>query len=137
MRLTNLIAIVTVAASCRGKETADRPAAETTRSMSGMVMRSDSLIPKMRAHLDSVSATSASWMAAHNAMASDMLDAMGSDMAMMGMKADSTWMALSDSVKLDLADLPALSGPALQQRLKAHVERMRRLVSAHEAMMRS
>ncbi|MGH2604376.1 MAG: hypothetical protein ACRDJ9_33930 [Dehalococcoidia bacterium] len=36
-----------------------------------------------------------------------MLDAMGSDMRMMGMTPDPAWTALTDSIKRDLADVPA------------------------------
>lgn len=42
-----------------------------------------------------------------------------------------------NSVKLDLADLTALSGRALETRLKAHVDRMRRLMTMQGGMMRT
>ena len=71
----------------------------------------------------------------HDAIASQMLDAMGADMTGMGMKPDPAWTALSDSIKRDLADLPALSGRARDARLKAHIDRMRRLMAMHESMM--
>jgi hypothetical protein len=120
-------------AACRGKETAQRP------TMGGMSMRSDSLMPVMRAQLDSLAAVppqfAAGMLAAHDAMASQMLDAMGSDMRMMDMRPDSAWTVLADSVKRDLADLPSLSGRALETRLRAHVGRMRRLLDMHGAMM--
>ena len=35
-----------------------------------------------------------------------------------------------------LAELPALSGAALQTRMRAHLDRMRRLMEQHESMMR-
>lgn len=73
----------------------------------------------------------------HDALTSRMLDAMGADMAMMGMMGDAVWVALTDSVKRDLADLPALSGQALTTRLRSHVSRTRRLLTMHEGMMRS
>ncbi|MGH6691031.1 MAG: hypothetical protein ACREF4_10175, partial [Gammaproteobacteria bacterium] len=105
----------------------------------GMAMRSDSLMPMMRAHLDSLAVVSPQFAGAmlsmHDAMASRMLDAMGADMMGMGMTPDSVWTALADSIKRDLGDLPALSGRALDARLKAHVERMRRLLGMHEGMM--
>jgi hypothetical protein len=134
MRLTNLIAIVTLAAACRGKD-----AGEQSR-MATMSMRSDSLMPMMRAHLDSLAAVppqfAAGMLAAHDAMASQMLDAMGSDMRMMEMRPDSAWTALADSVKRDLAELPSLSRGALEARMRAHVGRMRRLMDMHSAMMK-
>ena len=93
----------------------------------------------MRAHLDSLATTSpqfaAGMLSMHEAMASRMLDAMGADMTAMGMKPDPAWTALTDSIKRDLADLPAVSGRALDARLKAHIGRMRRLMAMHEGMM--
>ena len=110
------------------------------QGMQEMAMRSDSLMSMMRAHLDSLARTPAQFAAgmlgAHDAMMSQMLDAMGSDMTTMGMKPDPAWTALTDSIRRDLADLPALSGRALEARLKAHIDRMRRLMVMHEGMMR-
>jgi len=133
MRAITLLVTLTLAAACLGKDTDQRPA------MGGMTMRSDSLMPVMRAHLDSLAAMSpqvvAGHVAAHDAMASQMLDAMGSDMRMMDTRPDSAWTALADSVRRDLAELPSLSGRALQTRMRAHVGRMRRLLDVHGAMM--
>src|SRR5437899_2980702 len=107
--------------------------------MQGMGMRSDSLMPIMRAHLDSLAALSpqyaAGMLSMHEAIASRMLDAMGADLTAMGMKPDPAWTALTDSIKHDLADLPAVSGRAPDARLKAHIGRMRRLMAMHEGMM--
>ena len=75
-------------------------------------------------------------VARHEELASQLLDAMGADMTTMGMKADSAWKALADSVKRDLSDLPTLSGQRLGSRVPAHVDRMRRLMTMHQGMMR-
>src|SRR5258705_346917 len=95
--------------------------------------------PRMGAHLDSLIAISpqfaAGMVSMHEAMASRMLDAMGADMTAMGMTPDPAWTALTDSIKRDLADLPTVSGRALDARLKAHIGRMRRLMAMHEGMM--
>ena len=131
-------AAMLVIAACGKKQ----PAPEQSRQMSGMQgmsMRSDSMMSMMRAHLDSMAAVPpqfvGSMMATHEEMASRMLDAMGADMTAMGMKPDPAWTALTDSIKRDLADLPALSGRALEQRVEAHIARMRRLMSMHDSMM--
>ena len=58
-------------------------------------------------------------------------------MTAMGMKPDPGWTALTDSIKRDLADLPVVSGRALDARLKAHIDRMRRLMTMHEGMMQT
>ncbi len=132
-------------AACGKKEAAPQQAMPGmgdmpgTTGMQGMGMRSDSLMPMVRAHLDSLAALSPQFatgmLSTHEAMASRMLDAMGADMTAMGMTPDRPWTALTDSVKRDLADLPAVSGRALDARLKAHIGRMRRLMAMHESMM--
>src|SRR2546425_865955 len=134
-----------VLAACGKKESAPQQATPGMGNMPGMTgmqgvgMRSDSLMPMMRAHLDSLAAIApqfaAGMLSVHEAMASRMVDAMGADMTAMGMKPDPAWAALTDSIKQDLADLPAVSGRALDARLKAHIGRMRRLMALHEEMM--
>lgn len=108
--------------------------------MGGMPMQGMKMMPQMRAHLDSLAAMDAGQMtgvmAAHQDLASRMLDAMGADMRRMNMKPDSTWAALSDSLQQDLANLPSLSGAALKTRMEGHIERMRRMLGMHEGMMR-
>lgn len=69
------------------------------------------------------------------ALASRMLDAMGADIMGMGMKGDSAWTALTDSVRRDLAEVPSLSGRAFETRSKVYIDRMRRLLGMHETMM--
>jgi hypothetical protein len=144
--MRRLIMVLTAAAlglaGCRekrGTEQRAMPGMEGMAGMQGMTMKSDSLMPMMRAHLDSLAPMPAQFargmLGAHDAMMSQMLDAMGSDMTMMSMRPDSAWTALTDSVKRDLAELPALSGGSLDVRLKAHVGRMRRLLEMHERMM--
>ncbi|MDZ4862259.1 MAG: hypothetical protein SGJ01_02340 [Gemmatimonadota bacterium] len=75
-------------------------------------------------------------IAAHQDMASRMMDAMGADMRGMNMTPDSAWAALTDSVRQDLADLPGLSAGALTSRMPAHIGRMRRMMALHEGMMK-
>jgi len=124
---------------CGKKKEQLRSAMPGMQGMPGMMMRSDSLMPMMRADLDSLarmpSQSASRILQAHEAMASRMLDAMGSDMTMMNMRPASAWTALVDSVKQDLAELPSLSGRALETRVKAHEQRMRRLLDMHGAMM--
>ena len=45
------------------------------------------------------------------------------------------WSALTDSVKQ--AELPSLKGQALSARMRAHADRVRRLIAAHEQIMKS
>jgi hypothetical protein len=103
-------------------------------------MASMGMMPGMRAHMDSMVQASPeqmrSMMAKHQEMGSRMLDAMGGDMRSMNMTSDPAWTALSDSVRSDLAELPALSGPALKQRVQSHVDRVKRLMDRHKTMMK-
>lgn len=130
---------------------ADRPAreAEGTGGRGGgestpttgmnMEMPSMGMMTTMRGHMDSMRTASPrrmkAMMAGHQEMASRMMDAMGSDMRMMGMSGDSAWAALADSVRRDLAELPDLNGQQFSTRMKAHLERMQRLMAQHEAMV--
>ena len=43
---------------------------------------------------------------------------------------------LADSVRQDLAELPSLKGKALSARMRAHADRVQRLIKAHEGMMK-
>jgi hypothetical protein len=105
-----------------------------------MDMKSMPMMGMMQAHMDSIAGMSpqqmGAIMAAHQGLASRMLDAMGADMMAMHTAPDSAWSALSDSVRRDLADLPGLSGRALKARMEAHAQRMRRLMAMHQAMMK-
>lgn len=106
-----------------------------------MGMSGSAMVPMMRAHMDSMLRMSpgqmTAKMAAHDQMMSQMMDGMGADMRSMDMSGDAKWNALVDSVKADLADLPALQDAELSARMKAHAERVRRLMAMHEGMMRA
>jgi hypothetical protein len=133
-RLLGFMTVAILIAGCREKK------APESAGMTDMTMRADSLMPMMRAHLDSLESRpgrmSADMLARHEQIASRMLDAMGSDMRMMGMKADSAWAVLTDSVRQDLAAIPTLSGRGLDARLTAYRARMGRLLDRHAGMMR-
>jgi hypothetical protein len=107
--------------------------------MGSMNMQGMQMMAGMRAHMDSMMRMSPeqmrATMAAHQGMMSRMMDGMGADMRGMRMSANPEWNALTDSVKQDLAELPTLKGQALSARMRAHGERMRRLMEMHEKMM--
>jgi hypothetical protein len=139
------------AAACKGKDqTAERAQPPGQQGMSGMQMDSmpmggdhmagSNMMPMMRAHMDSMMRMSpeqmSGMMSAHDRMMSQMMDRMGADMRGMNMSGDAKWNALVDSVKADLADLPGLQGKELSARMKAHADRVRRLISMHEGMMK-
>jgi hypothetical protein len=142
---------------CTGRSVGDKPGDAGTRapgSETGMMynrgmdsngmpmggMLGLGLMTAMRSQMDSIAAMSPAQMqarmAAHRALSSRMMDAMGADIRSRHMTPGTGWSALSDSVRQDLAELPALSGAALQTRMRAHLDRMRRLMGQHESMMR-
>ena len=117
------IGVVTIAACGKKPESAQSSAADSAGKMAGMpmAMQGMTMMPMMRAHQD---------------LASRMMDAMGADRRGMGMKPDSAWAALSDSLRQDLADLPGLSDAALKTRMQGHIGRMQRMIVMHAALMK-
>jgi hypothetical protein len=106
-----------------------------------MGMEGMSMMPMMRAHMDSMMrmppAQMSQMMAMHERMMSQMMDRMGGDMRDMKMAGNAEWTALADSVKRDLADLPGLERTDLSARMRSHGDRVRRLLTMHEDMMKS
>ena len=140
-------------AGCKGGERPDERAQPTGQQQTGamsmdsmpmggnhMGMGGSDMMPMMRAHMDSMArmppAQMSAVMAAHDQMMSQMMDRMGSDMRNMKMSGDAKWNALVDSVKADLAELPGLQGKELSARMKAHADRVARLLAMHEGMMK-
>jgi hypothetical protein len=108
------------------------------RGMSGM--GNTGMMLMMQAHTDSMMRMKPDQMSAmmptHERMMSQMMDQMGREMRQMKMAERPEWSALTDSVKQDLAELPNLKGKALSARMQAHADRVRRLMAAHEQMMK-
>ncbi len=133
------VALATLAACGKKQEAAKAPAADSSTGMQ-MSMQGMQMMPVMRAHLDSLGAMEPAQitaaMAAHQDLASRMMDAMGADMRGMNMRPDSAWAALGDSLRQDLAELPGLSDGALKARTQAHIGRMHRILALHEGMMK-
>jgi hypothetical protein len=146
------VGAIAVAACREGERPGERaqpPGQQPTGAMSmdSMQMGGDhtgmggsDMMPMMRAHMDSMTRMSpeqmSRMMAEHERMMSQVMDRMGADMRGMKMSGDTAWNALADSVRADLAELPALSGKGLEQRMQAHASRVKRLLDSHEAMMR-
>lgn len=151
MRSMHLLAgMVLLLAACGGKPDQEERASGGDRGMAGMRMDSThagmgmdgmKMMPVMRAHMDSMMAMSTEQMsramAGHDRMMSQMMDQMGGEMRQMNMAPTPEWNALTDSVKGDLAELPALEGQDLSTRMRAHADRVKRLIASHEQMMKS
>jgi hypothetical protein len=146
------VGVITVAACKGGERPAERAQPTGQQPMGGMSMDSmqmgrngigmagPGMMPMMRAHMDSMMRMSpgqmSAMMAAHDRVMSQMLDRMGADMRNMKMSGDAKWNRLVDSVKADLAELPGLQAKELTARMKAHADRVQRLLAMHEGMMR-
>jgi len=100
--------------------------------MSGMSMPGMRMMPRMRAHMDSMMRMSPrqmqATMALHQGMMSQMMDGMGAEMRGMKMSSTPKWNALTDSVKQDLTDLANLKGQELSARMRGHADRVKRLL---------
>ncbi|HEX7335870.1 MAG TPA: hypothetical protein VF252_01580 [Gemmatimonadales bacterium] len=109
--------------------------------MTGMPLQGMPMMSGMRALMDSMAGLSPqqmqTMMPRHQEVMSQMLDRMGADMRGMNMPGSPEWTALADSVKRDLAELPGLSGQQLPARMRAHTDRVRRLITSHEQMMKA
>jgi hypothetical protein len=148
MKALQLTVIMGLLASAACNKPKDTPAAD---SHSGMKMDSggmrgvagmggSGMMSMTPAHMDSMMRMSpeqmSGMMATHERMMSQMMDQMGGEMRQMKMSESKEWRALTDSVKQDLAELPALKGDELAARMKEHAERVQRLMAMHEGMMK-
>ena len=147
MKALNVAMIAGLMASAACSKPKEEPATDSHRGMamdSGQMGRMDlesaGMMPMMQAHVDSMMRMNpeqmSRMMAAHERMMSQMMDQMGGDMRQMKMAETPEWSALIDSVKQDLAELPGLKGRALSTRMRAHTDRVQRLLRAHEGMMK-
>ncbi len=132
-----------------GREDAEQSRRDTGGMMGGMDsggmgmgmgnMQGMAMMPGMQAHMDSMMRMSPQqmqgMMAMHEGKMSQMMDRMGADMRGMKMSGSPEWTSLSDSVKRDLAELPSLKGQQLSARVRAHADRVKRLMGMHEKMM--
>jgi len=140
-----LIGWLSLGACSDAKETATRGAVavDTTMGMGMAHRHSDmpgmTMVPLMRSHMDSMrmemmGGAGGGMMSSHVEMIGTMLDTMERDRRQMGLGADSTWTALTDSVRRDLRELPGFTGPARQERMRAHMERMQRLLDLYQGL---
>ena len=142
-----MIVMVGLLAAAACNKPKDTPAADShggmkmDSGMAGMPATGNSeMMPMMQAHTDSMMRMNpeqmSGMMARHESMMSQMMDQMGGEMRQMKMAETPEWSALADSVKQDLAELPSLKGQPLSLRMRAHADRVRRLIASHEGMMK-
>jgi hypothetical protein len=148
MKALHMMVVVALLASAACNKPKEEAAADShggmtmdSGRMEGMPgMGSSGTMPMMQAHTDSMMRMNpeqmSAMMSSHQRMMSQMMDQMGTKMRQMKMGETPEWSALTDSVKQDLAELPSLKGQALSVRMRAHAGRVRRLITAHEGMMK-
>lgn len=133
--------VVSVAACNKKPDAAQAPAAGAAGMMGGtqMTMQGTHVMAMMSAQLDSLGAMTPAQMTSllpvHQALTSQMMDSMSSDMQGMNMQPDSGWVPLSDSVRQDLTAMPGMTGGALETRMQSHIGRLRRMMTMYQGMI--
>ncbi|MEO7138291.1 MAG: hypothetical protein ABI037_11295 [Gemmatimonadales bacterium] len=100
-----------------------------------MELKAMPMLPAFRAHLDSVAQHPAMMRAAmpeHRSEVKELVDAMRSDMTMMGMHSDAAYEALADSVVEGSAALGTAGGADFNRQVARHVDQLRRLAANYE-----
>jgi hypothetical protein len=104
------------------------------------VMTGMAMLPKLRAHLDSIAAHPAmlkQGTADHEAEIKAVVDAIHADMSAVGMHSDAAYEALADSVVKGSAALGTASGRDFDRLVMQHVDQMRRLAAVYESKVAS
>jgi hypothetical protein len=102
-------------------------------------MTSTAMLDSMQAHMRRAGHMSADEMTAmipmHRQMVGNMLSQMDSESHAKNLPPNSTWNALADSVRRDLARLPELNKNEVKQAMPADCARVTRLIRMHQSMM--
>jgi hypothetical protein len=146
-RSYGLALLLTAVVACGGGEQRevrqpDSAEGQAMGEMGGMgSMGSQGMMGEMRAHLRTMAGAGADslrgLMPMHRQMTANMLQQMDSDMRGMQMAGDTSWTALADSVRQDVAQLPDVSAAGLPAFMERHRGRVERLMARHEQMMGS
>jgi len=111
----------------------ERPAAK-----GDMELQASSMLPAMRAHLDSMESggrlTPAS-MPQHRLQVRNFVRATETDMQRLGMHSDPAYEALADSVLKGLERLAGAGSSGVERLAAEHLDRVRRLASVYEHMV--
>ena len=73
----------------------------------------------------------------HRQVAANMLAQMNQQMTRMNMPVDAEWTALTDSIRVDLNRVLSLEGQQLHGAIAAHHQRLTRLMTMHDSMMKN
>ena len=122
-----------------GKDLAERSRAHVDRMRRMMVLGMGMMggggwatMPGGCGMLDSagrMSVSQAQWMwTMHSQISGQMISAMMANMRGRGVTPSPRWLALRDSVRTDMAELPKLQGDSLRSRMQAHADRMHHLM---------
>lgn len=118
---------------------AKMPASGTMMAGDSMAMMGAPMLPRVQAHLDSLSSATPAMhdaaMTAHSAVMDGLLSAMQTDLMHLGLHRDSTYETLADSTVRDLARIAAAAAAEQDALLHEHLARVRRLMAFYEAMI--
>lgn len=107
-------------------------------SMPTRAVGSGTMMEEMRATMRAMQMMDAdslhSAMPMHRKMASDMLAQMNREMTERKLPADARWSALMDSIRQDLARMPAMSAGEVAAIMPAHHGRLTRLMDLHREL---
>jgi hypothetical protein len=102
-------------------------------------MESTGWLFRTQAHIDSVAKMTPEQfkrdMDAHRQLVTEMLDRVGNNVRQMQSKRAQSWLAMSDAMRKELAELPALKKKALAGRMHDHVEHVKLLIGLGKRLM--
>ena len=148
-RRMGLVLILSAVAACgTGEQKRAQPADSAVHPAGGQMpgmgsmgsMESEGMMREMRSHMQAMSAAGADSLRRvlpmHRQMTANMLQQMNTEMRGMQMAGDTSWIALTDSVRQDLTQLPDVSSAELPGFMDRHRGRVERLMTRHEQMVR-
>jgi hypothetical protein len=150
MMMKAIAAIAIFGLLAYGRSEAQKPTPEGGRK-TGMVLdttqtetnapqtESTGWLFRTQAHIDSVAKMTPEQfkrdLDAHRKLVTEMLDRVGSDVRQLHSKKAQSWLAMSDAMRKELAELPTLKKKALASRMQDHVEHVKLLVGLGKRLM--
>jgi hypothetical protein len=138
-----VLGVLVVAAACKSRSAGavkDSTKGMAGTPMGGMMMMNPAMMDSMQLEMGRMRGMSPDQMAAemeaHRQMTANVLTQMNADMRGMNMTGDPRWIALVDSIRQDLIQLPNVPRGQLETIMPGHLSRMERLMAMHQAMMR-
>lgn len=121
------------------RETSAQPESGLPVATDTMELQAVAMLSAMRTHLDSTrsgAAMTEASLSQHQLRVRDFMRSAETDMKRLGMHSDPAYEALADSVLRGLEGLAKAGGLDLERLTAAHVDRVQRLASVYERMVR-